>query len=70
MSGALVDVVQADSWTGGLEEKHFSGFSESHTLFFSDDITQQTNIRSTNMKNPLYWAVLVGMTILLMEQGK
>lgn len=22
------------------------------------------------MKNPVYWAVLVGMSILLMEQGK
>ena len=22
------------------------------------------------MKNPLYWAMLVGMTVLLMEQGK
>ncbi|CAB1420107.1 unnamed protein product [Pleuronectes platessa] len=33
-----------------------------------NDITQQTN-RSITMTNPVYWAVLVGMTVLLMEQG-
>ncbi|TNN80118.1 hypothetical protein EYF80_009629 [Liparis tanakae] len=30
---------------------------------------QRTDSNSVAMKNPLYWAMLVGMTVLLMEQG-
>lgn len=41
-----------------LEEEHFSGFS------------RRTDSRSITMKNALYWAMLVGMAVLLMEQGK
>lgn len=62
----------------GLEENHFFGdFSEKHAGYFFSffffpprrhHAARQT--RSTAMKNPVYWAVLGGMAILLMEQGK
>lgn len=65
--GGCCTVTQEDR---GLEEKHFSGFSQTHRLFSHEDITHKTNNTPTNMKNPLYWAMLVGMSILLMEQGK
>ncbi|KAG8008089.1 hypothetical protein GBF38_019071 [Nibea albiflora] len=52
----------------GLEERDFSGFSQTRRRFSSFSRTQQADI-TRSMKNPLYWAVLVGMTILLMEQG-
>ncbi len=47
----------------------FGIFRDSQAIF-PDDITRQTNNRLINMKNPLYWALLVGMTVLLLEQGK
>lgn len=54
--------------TGGLEEKHFSGFCDSQAIFPRRHHTKDQQIDT--MKNPLFWALLVGMTILLMEQGK
>lgn len=70
LSAALVDAVQSDSRTGDLKKSTFQDFQRVTGYYFWDDITQQTNSRSINMKNPLYWAMLVGMTVLLMEQGK
>lgn len=51
--------------TGGAaaaRRKHFGGFSPRPRLLFSQC--------SEDMKNPVYWAVLVGMSVLLMEQGE
>ncbi|KAI9516454.1 hypothetical protein NQZ68_015955 [Dissostichus eleginoides] len=35
----------------------------------SHRIAQQADLRPLTMKNPLYWAVLLGMAVLLMEQA-
>lgn len=51
--------------TGGAaasRRKDFRGFSPSPRLLFCQC--------SEEMKNPVYWAVLVGMSVLLMEQGE
>lgn len=69
MSAALVDALQSDRRTRDLKKSTFRDFQRLAGYIFPDDITHQTN-RSINMKNPLYWAMLVGMTVLLMEQGK
>lgn len=59
-----MDPLQADRSAG--RDRHFPGFpTDSEAIFFSAD---ETHIDT--MKNPLYWAVLVGMTVLLMEQGR
>lgn len=34
------------------------------------DSERQSKNTAANMKNPLFWAALVGMSVLLMEQGK
>lgn len=39
-------------------------------FFPPDDSAPQTNSGSIKMRNLVYWAVLVAMTVLLMEQGK
>ncbi|XP_033955127.1 neurotrimin isoform X3 [Pseudochaenichthys georgianus] len=52
----------------GPEGKHFQDF-QTHGLFFPHRIAQQVDLRPLTMKNPLYWAVLLGMAVLLMEQG-
>lgn len=64
-----MDALQADSRTADLKKSTFRDFQRLAGYFFLDDTTRQTSA-SVDMKNPLYWAMLVGMTILLMEQGK
>lgn len=71
MSAALVDALQSDRRTGDLKKSTFRDFHRHAGYFLSNDITRQTNNNTAiKMKNPLYWAMLVGMTVLLMEQGK
>lgn len=77
LSAALVDAVTssqsagARTWRKALFRIFFLGESQAVFFFFPwGDTERQTNNTSVNMKNPLYWAMLVGMTVLLMEQGK
>ncbi|MEQ2284858.1 hypothetical protein AMECASPLE_025858 [Ameca splendens] len=57
-----------NSQLGGLEELGELDFLDFHRSLISE--STPAGSRSTgSMKNPVYWAVLVGMTILFMEQG-
>lgn len=69
-SPALVDALQSDRRTGDLKKSTFRDFLRVIGYFSPQSRRQKTNSRSTKMNNPVYWAMLVGMSILLMEQGK
>ena len=72
-SAALVDALQSDRSTGDLKKSTFRDFQRLAGYFFflpGQTTSQQQTNRSITMTNPVYWAVLLGMTVLLMEQGK
>lgn len=68
-----VDENTTNNIRGKRQEALFRIFGESQAVFSPPPQTHTGNDSArtrAEMKNPLYWALLVGMSVLLMEQGE